>query len=358
MEASAGRGSFSRYDIRVIIKFLVLSKKMPTEIHEQLHTVIGHSTPSIQTVRKWVVQILEGRDDMEDEERSGRPKSARTEANVDLVKLTVEEDKRRTCEEVEEITGIPHSTVHRILVEELGKKKIFAKWVPHLLTEEQRQERVRRCRANLRRYRKEGADFLDRIVSGDETWVYSWDPELKSQSAQWRNSGSPRPEKARRKQGAVKVMHIVFFDSSGVLVNWPVPKGTTVNAAYYKWFLQEKLRPAIRKKRPGLMDRGIIFHHDNAPVHTARLITDFLDTWNAEMLEHPRYSPDLAPADFCIFPKMKESLRGRRFESPEDIVRAARASLQHLDDGTFHDAFQSLVRRWQKCLDIDGQYVE
>ena len=67
-------------------------------------------------------------------------------------------------------------------------------------------------------------------------------------------------------------MHIVFFDSSGVLVNWPVPKGTTVNAAYYKWVLQEKLRPAIRKKRPGLKDGGIIFHHDNAPVHTARLL--------------------------------------------------------------------------------------
>ena len=97
---------------------------------------------------------------------------------------------------------------------------------------------------------------------------------------------------------------------------------------------------------------------DNAPVHTARLVTDFLDTWNVEMLEHPRYSPDLAPADFCIFSKIKESLRSRRFESQEDIIRAASASHRHLDEGTFQDAFQSLVRRWQKCLDNDGQYIE
>ena len=77
-------------------------------------------------------------------------------------------------------------------------------------------------------------------MTGDETWVYSWDPELKRQSAQWRNQGSPRPEKARRKQGAMKVMHIVFFDAAGVLVNWAVPAGTTINAAYYKWVLQER----------------------------------------------------------------------------------------------------------------------
>ena len=103
------------------------------------------------------------------------------------------------------------------------------------------------------------ADFVVRaktfsavLLTGDETWVYSWDPELKQQSAQWHNQGSPRPEKAWRKQGAMKVMHIVFFDEAGVLVNWAVPAGTTINAAYYKWVLQEKLRPAIRKKHQGL----------------------------------------------------------------------------------------------------------
>ena len=122
--------------------------------------------------------IQEGREDMNAKERSGRPKTGRTEEAVQLVKMAVDEDRRRTCEEIEEITGIPHSTVHRILVEEL-EKKVFAKWVPHRLTEDQRQERFRRCRANLRRFRREGNSFLDRIVSGDETWVYSWDPELK-----------------------------------------------------------------------------------------------------------------------------------------------------------------------------------
>lgn len=217
---------------------------------------------------------------------------------------------------------------------------------------------MRLCCSNLRRFRREGQDFLSRIVTGDETWVYSWDPELKRQSAEWRNQGSPRPEKARRKQGAMKVMHIVFFDAAGVLVNWAVPAGTTINAAYYKWVLQEKLRPAIRKKRPRLLERGLIFHHDNAPVHTARLVTDLLDDWDWELLSQPAYSPDLAPADFYLFPKMKETLRGRRFESTDEINEETSTSLRHLAKDGFGHVFDSWVSRWHKCVDNDGSYVE
>ncbi|KAK3782289.1 hypothetical protein RRG08_046399 [Elysia crispata] len=66
--------------------------------------------------------------------------------------------------------------------------------------------------------------------------------------------------------------------------------------------LHDKLRPAIRKKRPGLLESGIVFHHDNAPVHTARAVTDVLAGYKWELLEHPRYSPDLAPCDFHLFP--------------------------------------------------------
>ena len=181
-----------------------------------------------------------------------------------------------------------------------------------MLTDEQKESRVNFSRNFLRRFQTEQNDFLGRIITGDETWVYSWDPETKRQSAEWRDFDEPRPEKVRRKQGALKVMHMIFFDMNGVILRWPVPIGTTINAQYYKKVLQDKLRPAIRKKRPGLLESGILFHHDNAPVHTARAVTDVLAGYKWELLEHPRYSPDLAPCDFHLFPKMKEHLRGHR----------------------------------------------
>ncbi|GFS10467.1 mariner Mos1 transposase [Elysia marginata] len=105
----------------------------------------------------------------------------------------------------------------------------------------------------LWRFQTEQKDFLGRIITGDETWVYSWDPETKQQSAEWRDFDEPRPEKARRKQGALKVTYMIFFDMNGVILRWPVPIDTTISAQYYKKVLQDKLRPVIRKKRPGLL---------------------------------------------------------------------------------------------------------
>ena len=150
----------------------------------------------------------------------------------------------------------------------------------------------------------------------------------------------------------------MFFDNKGVILSWPVPTGTTVNAEYYKMVIQEKLRPCIRTKRPQMLESGVIFHHDIAPVHTARLVTELLRSYDWETRQHPRYSPDLAPADFYIFPKMKENLRGQRFESEEDIILATKSALRELEKDTYVNAFNGWIRRWQKCLDNDGDYVE
>ncbi|KAK3741249.1 hypothetical protein RRG08_054515 [Elysia crispata] len=160
-----------------------------------------------ETVRKWVKAVSEGRDDMEDEPRPGRPVTACGDANISKVLVSLSDDRRKTYE--------------------------------------QKESRVNFSRNFLRRFQTEQNDFLGRIITGDETWVYSWDPETKRQSAEWRDFDEPRPEKVRRKQGALKVMHMIFFDMNGVILRWPVPISTTINAQYYKKVLQDKLRPAI-----------------------------------------------------------------------------------------------------------------
>ena len=112
-------------------------------------------------------------------------------------------------------------------------------------------------------------------------------------------------------------MHIVFFDVNGVVLNWPVPVGVTVNGDYYRWVLKDKLRPAIRKKRPDFLQEGVILHHDNAPVHKSRVVSELVEGYSWELLEHPPYSPDLAPCDFYLFPKLKDMLRDCRFEDED-----------------------------------------
>ncbi|GFR69007.1 histone-lysine N-methyltransferase SETMAR [Elysia marginata] len=215
--------------------------------------------------------------------------------------------------------------------------------------DEQQESRVNFSKNFLRRFQTEQSDFLGRITIGDETWVYSRDPETKQQPAEWRDFDEPRPEKVRRKQGALKVMHMIFFYMNGVILRWPVPIGTTINAQYYKKVLQDKLRPAIRKKRPGLLESGILFHDDNAPVHTARAVTDVLAGYKWEVLEHPRYSPDLAPCDFNLFPKMKEHLCGQRFETEEDIIQATKLAVKKLDKCSYVTTFKDWLQRIEKC---------
>ena len=212
------------------------------------------------------------------------------------VGVLLEEDRRLSCEELAQQVGISSSSVHLILTEKLHKHKVAAKWIPHLLTEEQLGNRTRICASHLRRFRREGNQFLHRIIAGDETWARAFEPELKRQSAQWIGDGSPRPTKAIRSPTPVEAMHIVFFDVQGLLIDHAVPTGTTVNGDYYASFIRHHLRPAIRKKRPDLLREGPIILHDNASPHTKRDVVQLLtEEYDWEVLQHPPYSPDLSP---------------------------------------------------------------
>ena len=73
---------------------------------------------------------------------------------------------------------------------------------------------------------------------------------------------------------------------------------------------------------------------------------------------HPPYSPDLAPCDFCLFPKLKENLRGCRHETIEEMKEAVTRVIDTLTKEDFHGAFQKLLERWNKWIAGGGDYFE
>jgi len=114
-----------------------------------------------------------------------------------------------------------------------------------------------------------------------------------------------------------------FFDMRGFVHYEFVPTGQTVNQIYHLEVV-ERLCEKVRRKRPKLFaNNSWIFHHDNAPAHAALSVREFLATKQITVLEHPAYSPDLAPSDFFLFPKIKEILKGRHF----DDIRSNRRQL-------------------------------
>jgi len=75
--------------------------------------------------------------------------------------------------------------------------------------------------------------LLLNVITGDETWVYAYDLETKTQSSQWKSPGSPRPKKARQVRSNIKSTLICFFDQKGIVYKEFVSPGQTVNAAFH-----------------------------------------------------------------------------------------------------------------------------
>ena len=118
---------------------------------------------------------------------------------------------RRTIKEIAAIVNVLYGTVQTILTCDLNMFRVAAKFVPRFLTTETKEHRVAICE-ELRQRALDAPSFMSRVITGDESWVYGYDPETKHQSSQWKSPGSPRPKKARQSRSALKSMLIVFFD--------------------------------------------------------------------------------------------------------------------------------------------------
>jgi hypothetical protein len=194
----------------------------------------------------------------------------------------------------------------------LEMHRVASKFAPRLLAQDQRNSRVALCQ-ELLDCASEDENFLKRIVTSDETWVYRYDVKTKMQSSQWVGRNLQRRKKVYCVRPKVKVVLTVFFFFAieCVVHHEFICQGQTMNRWYYLEVLK-CLRENVRRKRPQLWrnNNSWFLHHDNAPAHASLLIRDFLANTNITMLHQPPYSPDLALADFCLFPELKFTLKG------------------------------------------------
>ncbi|UYV68186.1 hypothetical protein LAZ67_5003296 [Cordylochernes scorpioides] len=224
---------------------------------------------------KWHKAFKEGREEVADEPRSGRPTTARTDEDVDRVLEVLRTDRRLSIQKIADTLHMSTFVVHGIVTEDLQMRKVCAKIVDLIQNE---------------------PDFLNSVVTGDESWMFEYDPESKRQSCAWHTKSSLRPKKARMSKSRIKTMIIVFFDIRGIVHCEFVPRGKAVNSAFYLEVLR-RLKRRIARVRTDIKDT-VKLHHDNATSHTAFIITNFLAQSNTPVIPHPPYSPDLAPCDY------------------------------------------------------------
>jgi len=98
--------------------------------------------------------------------------------------------------------------------------------------------------------------------------------------------------------------------------------------------------------------------HDNAPFHNATIVKQFLAQQKVTVLDHPPYSPDLAPADYLLFQKVKSHLKGRLFDSISDIQKTVTSTLNTTAKDDFYKGVQKLYDRANLCVQLEVMYVE
>ena len=152
-------------------------------------------------------------------------------------------------------------------------------------------------------------------------------------------------------------MASVFWDKCGIIRVDFLPCGATINSEYYCRVLSD-VHKCLRKNRPDLITKGVLFLQDNARAHTAHRTTCTLQQLGWEVLPHPPFSPDLTPSDFHLFGPLKEFLRGQHFSTDDEVKQAVLGWFSRTDKSFYAEAFQALVKRWGKCINAAGEYVE
>ncbi len=326
---------------------------------QDLTRVFGGSRMSEHSVRRWWKDFSDGtrdKNNISDRKSTGRPRTARTDENTTVILEHVLADRRVSVAQLSQESGLSVGSVHKILRKDLGMSRVCAKFVPRLLSDEEKTHRMATCQEWLDNLEQE-PDILQRVITADESWVWLYDPETKMESTQWvRRNVDSRPKKALRARSTKKLMILPFFDIHSI-IHVEYIQGTIKSEDYIECLM--RLRDQIRVKRPALWTaHNWILLDDNAPVHTSDETMTFHRQVKCTRGPHPPYSPDLVPCDFFLFPKLKRKLRGRRFQNLDQLKTEVETILDSFTDEDFKYCFHQLQDRWLRCLESQGNYFE
>ena len=157
---------------------------------------------SYDTVRCWKNKFESGVESIKNAPKSGRPKFASPKEIVSKIKEIIEGDARFTVRDIARKVGISLATVQLILNKNLEFWKIFAGWVPHLLTDEQNKQRVKVAKKLLEMFQTCDEKQFANVVKGDETCVYYFEQVRKVSNKIWATKHRKRPIVAKRSLSA------------------------------------------------------------------------------------------------------------------------------------------------------------
>ncbi|CAF3268782.1 unnamed protein product [Rotaria sp. Silwood2] len=325
---------------RYYIKTRIILGTNPKTIHEELATTLGSKAPSYPTVAEWAKRFREETEDVNDDPRYGRPISELTDENIELVREAINNDPHSTYDDIIAETFLSHGTIERIIHECLKMKKITSRWVPHKLTDEQKQERVKLCRENSAKFR-DGSWRLCDIITGDETWG---------------GEDEPPTTIVRRGKFVPKNLFSIFFKSNGPVLIHAVDEGKTIDHNYY---IENCIKPVVKeiwKQRKSAGTKGIKLLQDNARPHIHFDVINYLTEEGIIIKSYPPYSPDLAPCHYWLNDYIKRNITDQPNE--KSLARAVSKVMRKIPKEEFKRTFHKLLERMELCINNHGDYFE
>jgi histone-lysine N-methyltransferase SETMAR len=336
---------------RVYIKMRTALKIDARTIHQELLLIQPDVAYSYRNVALWSSRFREGRASVKDDPRSGRPQTTTTQANIKRIEELVEEDRRISIRAIEVQTSLNLFTIHAILHDHLELRKRKSRWVPHELNPENKKKRLDFAKAMLKKFRS-GRLRLDKIITGDECWFYHRKIKKAQINSSWRRSDEEPDTLVRRDRFEDKTMFSIFFRSTGHIQISYCDKGVTIDNQRY---INDCLNPMIQEvesQRPECGVRDMYLLHDNARPHVHSNVRNFLESKGLKEIDHPPYSPDLAPCDFWLFDYIKERLDDE--ESAETLARSITNVLSSIPVSEYRKTFKKYIDRLELCVLAEG----
>lgn len=278
------------------------------------------NSPSYAFVKKWRSRFVLGIYNLEDSPKSGRPKMHEEGKYNDLILKLIKIDPSVSLNELAKCLGFSKTKTGNYIKNNLGLKKKMCKWVPHLLTKPQKKKRLDFCKNFIKKFSMKSEKNIYNIITGDESWLRFWDPKVGNNAKIWQSKKSNVFETCIKNIKDEKLMISIFFSKTGIVSLNILNKKFKANS---KWYRDIFLNNAFIEWKNSHKKQGInkiLLHHDNAPIHTSKMVTNFLYQNQVKTLKHPPYSPDLSPCDFWLFPTIKQRMRGTLNVSREEII--------------------------------------
>ena len=218
-----------------------------------------------------------GKFSVEDDTLPGMPKTSVTMANIAAVKIVVKQDARLSVKDC--CTAYQKAVCKQFWKRVWPWVKVCARWVPHLLTEEQKTQHLKCAWELLKTYKGCNSRVISNLLTGDETWVHMFEPQRRADNKQWKRKDQKCPCIAKRTISLKKMLYTIFFNSSGLVVQVPCPSGHTVTGQFYKNSVLQKVKEFYNKKRPSKGWSGVHLLHDSASSHKLLSLFWLLKRW-------------------------------------------------------------------------------